>query len=132
MWEAMGGQIVTRRIADTGTKFRSTRPKEAAILAGAVAAIGLMLLILYIQSHSPVHQTPKSGTSMVPAPSLSMPIQQAPTVAPASAGIAVPAIPAPTGQKAPSLALQFERVWKLRVFGFTVFRYDAKVEGPRK
>ena len=82
------------------------------------SAIALLLLtILPSQSPSSVHRA--SVVAPVPAEMVPTAIQATSTAA--------PAVP-----KAPTPALQSEHVWRLRVFGITVFRYDAKAEGPHR
>ena len=103
---------------NTVTNLHSTRLKRGAILVAAMAAIALLLLtILPSQSPSSVHRA--SVVAPVPAEMVPTAIQATSTAA--------PAVP-----KAPTPALQSEHVWRLRVFGITVFRYDAKAEGPHR
>ncbi len=80
--------------------------------------------VLLSQSHAAAHQTSQPGEIVHPVPI-------APPAIPAIAAVAAPS-PIATTAAISSTVLRSERIASLRVFGVTVFRYDTKVEGPRK
>jgi hypothetical protein len=109
---------------ETKTRIR----RVPVVLAGAAILGSLLVLFLLSQPTDAAQQPSHFGGVGVPTvhPPALVPAVVAPK--PIAAPVAPIAAPAATEVSFPALRLQSERIWRLRVFGFTVFRYDAKVE----
>jgi hypothetical protein len=99
-----------------------TRIKPLAGVGIVVASVACLAwgFVLFSQSHTAAHQSPRLTTIAPPA----MPVM------PVQAAVAAPTPIATTA--IPSTVLRSERIASLRVFGVTVFRYVTRIEGPRK
>jgi len=108
-----------------------TKNRTTQVLVG-VAILG-SLLVLFLLSQPPDAAHPSSHFSgAIATPTIPRPTLVPAVVAPKPIAAPVAPIAVATAPAGPSPVLRSERVWRLRVFGITVFRYDTKVEGPRK
>jgi len=106
---------------NVSVKPEDRNAKRMLVLIPVVMGFALLLMVLLSQRHAPAHSVraiPVAATVARPLP------------APAAAKAPPPVELVAT--KSSPLALQSERIWRLRVLGIAVFQYVSKVEGPRK